>query len=61
MHEVCGSDDALCRVQACLGLSFLETSSETESCVQSLLGSALGSYTCREVREAELDRQERNM
>lgn len=40
MHQVRGSGDALCRVQACLGLSFLETSSETESCVQSLLGSA---------------------
>lgn len=61
MPHVCGSSDALYRVPGCLRLRFLETGLETKSCMQSSLGRALRSYTCREVRKAGLARQETAM
>lgn len=58
MHQVCGSSDVLCSLRMPFRVSFLETCSELESCMQNLLKSTLKGCTCREVKIAELASQE---
>lgn len=58
MHQVCGSSDVLCSLMMPFRVSFLETGSELESCMQNLLKSTLKDCTWREVKTAELARQE---